>query len=133
MGGVIGMLAITTLMLITVTAGGVAPWATITLMGCFMGSVGFIYSNAAMLATTEVRHAAGTGSAVLGFLQYGIGAVTPPLVGLAGQHSAIPMGITMFVAALVAAIALFTLTRGHVPNDDDAEAGAVQSALEPAS
>ncbi len=102
---------------------GVAPFSIdmylSALMGCFAASVGFVYANAAALATTEVRHAAGTGSAVLGFLQYGMGAVTPPLVGLAGEHSALPMGVVMFVAAPLAATALFVLTRGHTPAEDE--------------
>jgi DHA1 family bicyclomycin/chloramphenicol resistance-like MFS transporter len=106
-------------MLLNVTIGHVIPWATITLMACFMGSIGFVYANATALATTEVAHAAGTGSAVLGFLQYGMGAITPPLVGLLGEGSAVPMGVVMFVAATLAASSLFVLTRGHVLFDDD--------------
>jgi DHA1 family bicyclomycin/chloramphenicol resistance-like MFS transporter len=116
--GVTGIVVVTTLMLIDVTIGGVIAWVTIALMACFMASVGLIYANAAALATTEVRHAAGTGSAVLGFLQYGAGAVTAPLVGLAGEATAVPMGVVMFVSAVLAAAALFGLTRGHVEGDD---------------
>lgn len=116
--GVTGMVLVTTLMLIDVTIGGVIAWVTIALMACFMGSVGFIYANAAALATTEVRHAAGTGSAVLGFLQYGAGAVTAPLVGLAGEATAVPMGVVMFVSAVLAAVALFGLARGRVEGDE---------------
>lgn len=118
-GGVCGMLVVTTAMLLDVTVGGVIGWLTIALMASFMGCLGFVYANATALATTEVRHAAGTGSAVLGFLQYGMGAVTPPLVGLAGQSSALPMGIVMFGAAVIAALSLFVLTRGHVPSDEE--------------
>lgn len=122
MAGVAAMVVVSALLLVTVTIGGVPHWPTVALMACFMGCMGFIYSNAAMLATTEVRHAAGTGSAVLGFLQYGTGALVAPLVGLAGQHSAVPMGLTMFGAALAAAVALLLLTRGHVPADEAEEA-----------
>ena len=55
---------------------------------------------------------------MLGFLQYGAGAVTAPLVGLAGEATAVPMGVVMFVSAVLAAAALFGLTRGHVEGDD---------------
>jgi DHA1 family bicyclomycin/chloramphenicol resistance-like MFS transporter len=127
-GGVSALVVVTAAMLVNVAVGHVIGWATIALMACFMGSIGFVYANATALATTEVRHAAGTGSAVLGFLQYGMGAVTPPLVGLAGETSAMPMGLVMFGAAVVAATALFTLTRGHVPEADDEEALAPVSA-----
>ncbi|MCG5433744.1 multidrug effflux MFS transporter [Mycobacterium sp. MYCO198283] len=127
--GVTGVLAVTAAMLLDVTVGGVVGWLTIALMASFMGCVGFVYANATALATGEVRHAAGTGSAVLGFLQYGMGAVTPPLVGLAGQHSALPMGVVMFSAAVVAGLALFGLTRGHVPAADDDEPVAPELAV----
>jgi hypothetical protein len=49
--------------------------------------------------------------ALLGFLQYGAGALTPPLVGIAGHSSAVPMAIVM----LAALTALLLLTRGPAP------------------
>jgi MFS transporter, DHA1 family, multidrug resistance protein len=119
MGGVSAMLVVTSLMLLNVTVGNVIPWATFALMACFMASIGFVYANATALATTEVPYAAGTGSAVLGFLQYGMGAVTPPLVGLLGEGTAVPMGVVMFAAAGLAAVSIFVLTRGHVPFAED--------------
>jgi DHA1 family bicyclomycin/chloramphenicol resistance-like MFS transporter len=78
-----------------------------------MASVGFVIANAMALATAEVREAAGTGSAVLGFLQYALGAGVSPLMGLAGEHSAVPMGITMFAAAVLALAALMFFTRSR--------------------
>ncbi len=117
--GVAAMVVVTGLLLITVTAGGVAPVPTIALMACFMASMGFIVANAMALATAEVRYAAGTGSAVLGFLQYALGAGASPLVGLAGEHSAVPMGIAMFGAAVLAAVALMVFTRGPRPEPVD--------------
>lgn len=113
--GVAAMVVVTGLLLIAVTAGGVPAVPTIVLMACFMASLGLIVANAMALATAEVRYAAGTGSAVLGCLQYALGAGASPLVGLAGEHSAVPMGLAMFSAAVLAAIALMTLTRGHRP------------------
>ena len=110
-GGVITLVAITALLLATVTIGGVRPWPTIALMGCFMAGIGFLYGHAAMLAITEVRHAAGTGSAIFGFAQYAAGAVVSPLVGVAGHNSAVPMGVVMFASTSAAAAALFMLTR----------------------
>lgn len=122
MGGVIALVAATALMVLNVTVGHVIGWATIALMACFMGSIGFVYANATALALSEVPHAAGTGSAVLGFLQYSMGAITPPLVGLLGEGSALPMALVMFGAAMLAALAMFVLTRGHVPFADEIDA-----------
>jgi DHA1 family bicyclomycin/chloramphenicol resistance-like MFS transporter len=116
MFGVTAMTVVGALLLLDVTVGGVIPWATIALNAGYMAALGFVYANATSMAVTEVRHAAGSGSAVLGFLQYGTGAVTPPLVGLAGSANAVPMGVAMFSAAVAAALAVFLLTRGHVPH-----------------
>ncbi|TDY06741.1 multidrug effflux MFS transporter [Mycolicibacterium litorale] len=110
-GGVTALVVITALILCTVTIGGVHPVSTIALMGCFMAGVGFLYGHSAMLATTQVRHAAGTGSAIFGFAQYTAGAVASPLVGLAGHSSASPMGLVMFGATSAAAVALFITRR----------------------
>ena len=41
--------------------------------------------NAAALAMSQVREVAGTGSAVLGFTQFALGALVSPLVGLGGE------------------------------------------------
>ena len=111
-GGAVALVVITGLILLTVTLGAVRPVPTIVLMGSFMACIGFVYGPAAMLATMQVRHAAGTGSAIFGFAQYAAGAVVSPLVGMAGHNSAVPMGIAMFAAAVAAAGAFFILTRG---------------------
>lgn len=116
--GVSAMVIVTLLMLLDVTVGGVVPWATIVLMACFMATLGFTFANATTLAIAEVRYAAGTGSAVIGFVQYGLGALVSPLVGLAGEHSAVPMGAVMFGCAALAATVLLVLTRGHVPGGE---------------
>lgn len=107
-GGIMTVVA-SGLLLFTVTAGHALKWATITLMVCFMASVGFSYANTTALAMAQVRHAAGTGSALIGFMQYGAGAMTSPLVGMAGRGSAVPMGLVMSgtaVAALAAVVLL---------------------------
>jgi DHA1 family bicyclomycin/chloramphenicol resistance-like MFS transporter len=113
-GGVIALVTLTAVLLLTVTIVGVRPGPTIALMWGFMADVGFLYSHAAMLATTEVYHAAGTGSAILGFLQYTAGAIASPLVGIAGQGSAVPMSAVMFCTSSASAATLLILTRGHV-------------------
>lgn len=121
LGGITAMVIVTGLLLLTVTAGGVAPLPTIALMAGFAASMGLVVGNAMALATAEVRYAAGTGSAVLGFLQYALGAGASPLVGLAGERSAVPMGIAMFAAAVLAAAAIAFTRNGRSETDDTAE------------
>ena len=55
--------------------------------------------NSAALAMAEVRPVAGTGSAVLGFAQFGLGALVAPLVGLGGESSAVVPALVMTVAS----------------------------------
>ena len=63
--------------------------------------------NATALGQSEVREAAGTGSAVMGAGQFGLGALVSPLAG----GSAAGMATSILVCAAVALLALFTLTR----------------------
>jgi DHA1 family bicyclomycin/chloramphenicol resistance-like MFS transporter len=60
---------------------------------------GGIMGNAAALAMAEVRAVAGTGSAVLGFSQFALGAVVSPLVGLGGEGSAVVPALVMAAAS----------------------------------
>ena len=72
-----------------------------------VASLGFVLGNGAALASEEVRDIAGTGSALLGALQFGLGALVSPLVG----SSPLRMAVTMLVAASLAVVALSTLAR----------------------
>ena len=49
-------------------------------------------------------HIAGSAAAVLGSLQYALGAISSPLVGIAGEHSAVPFGVTIFMSSILAVI-----------------------------
>jgi DHA1 family bicyclomycin/chloramphenicol resistance-like MFS transporter len=112
LGGVIALL-LASVALLAVTMTGVSMIPTLVLLFVVQGSVGFIYGNATTLALGEASRHAGTGSAFLGALQFVLGAVVSPLVGLAGDHDARPMGIAMAVAAAFSAAALFLLTRNR--------------------
>ncbi|HEY5274201.1 MAG TPA: multidrug effflux MFS transporter [Acidimicrobiales bacterium] len=63
-------------------------------------SVGLIIPNATALALNDFPDSAGSASAVLGVLQFGIGAVVAPLVGLGGSHDARPMALLIALLAL---------------------------------
>ncbi|WP_432546746.1 multidrug effflux MFS transporter [Kineococcus sp. SYSU DK004] len=76
-----------------------------------MYAAGLTFGNATALAIEQVRFAAGTGSAVQGALQFGFAALVSPLVGLAGEASAVPMAVVMLGAAAVSATALFAVAR----------------------
>lgn len=87
--------------------------AALVLPVLFVGvaSLGGVFGNATALALEPVRHAAGAGSAVIGVLQYGMGAVVTPLVGIGGVMAAMPMAITMTACSVLAVLVLLTLRR----------------------
>ncbi|MFF5358654.1 multidrug effflux MFS transporter [Streptomyces scabiei] len=88
---------------------GLAPVAA----GLFvlMSAMGVTLPNTQALALMRVRHAAGSASALLGTSSFLIGAVASPLVGVAGEDTAVPMAVVQLAAALVAATCFVTLCR----------------------
>ncbi|MFD4640256.1 multidrug effflux MFS transporter [Lentzea sp. NPDC058436] len=67
-----------------------------------IASLGFVLGPATALALDAVPGAAGTGSAVLGASQFGLGAAVSPLVSVGSGHSALPMAIIIAVLASIA-------------------------------
>ncbi|MBD2761630.1 multidrug effflux MFS transporter [Kocuria sp. cx-116] len=101
--GVIGMSATACLNMILVLLG-VVGIPTLILLFLMQSCIGFIFGNAVALAQDRA-HAhglSGTGSAVVGMSQFVLGGIVSPLSGLAGDHSAVPMVVTMAGCALVA-------------------------------
>lgn len=82
----------------------VAVFVAVTANGGIMG-------NSAALAMAEVRAVAGTGSAVLGFGQFALGAAVSPLVGLGGAESAVVPAAVMAAASLLAGTAALRLPK----------------------
>ncbi|MEV6169634.1 multidrug effflux MFS transporter [Streptomyces sp. NPDC051954] len=67
-----------------------------------MSAMGITLPNTQALALMRTRHAAGSASALLGTSSFLIGAVASPLVGVAGEDTAVPMAVVQLAAALVA-------------------------------
>ncbi|MFF6986266.1 Bcr/CflA family efflux MFS transporter [Streptomyces sp. NPDC010273] len=79
---------------------GLVPVATALFV--LMSAMGVTMPNAQTLALMRTRHSAGSASALLGTSSFLIGAVASPLVGIAGEHTAVPMAVVQLVAGLVA-------------------------------
>ena len=77
----------------------------------FVTSIGVISTSSFSLAMESQGHIAGSASALLGLLPFILGAITAPLVGVAGEETAIPMGAIIFVSALIAVISYIGLAR----------------------
>ena len=103
----VGALTLTAAAFLVVVLAGTPRWPTLVVLFLAVASLGFILGNGAALASEEVRDIAGTGSALLGALQFGLGALVSPLVG----SSPLRMAVTMLVAASLAVVALSTLAR----------------------
>ncbi|WP_407443831.1 multidrug effflux MFS transporter [Rhodococcus sp. (in: high G+C Gram-positive bacteria)] len=97
------------LMLINSLAGP-AMWVTLILLWCTMSSLGLIIANATTLALGQAQRAAGTGSALLGALQFLLAAAIAPLVGIGGEDTAVPMAVAMVVSGVIA-LGAMTLAR----------------------
>ncbi|MCA1008135.1 multidrug effflux MFS transporter [Rhodococcus hoagii] len=69
-----------------------------------LGAVCFVLPNAPALALTRHGEAAGTAAALLGSMQYAVGAVVAPLVGLLGNTN------TALVASMTACLAAALVT-----------------------
>ncbi|MBY6090728.1 multidrug effflux MFS transporter [Maritimibacter alkaliphilus] len=77
---------------------------------CTVASLGLILGNVSALAISQTPRTAGTASALLGALQFCLGAVASPLVGLAGEGTALPMACVMIAAAVLAVGSFLLLT-----------------------
>lgn len=81
---------------------------------CFfvlMTAQGLIGPNAGALASAEVPEHPGTGSALLGFVQWVSAGLIAPLAGLGGEHTAVPMAVLMITTVMVALTALLVLAK----------------------
>jgi DHA1 family bicyclomycin/chloramphenicol resistance-like MFS transporter len=76
-----------------------------------VSAVGLVSPNATALALTEHPETAGSASALLGLLQFVVGALAAPLVGVAGAEDALPMALTIAALAGAALVQFALLTR----------------------
>ncbi len=98
----LGLEVLATASLLALVLAGAPAWAyTIPIFFAVSGNGGVMGPSAA-LAMGRVREVAGTGSALLGFSQFALGALVSPLVGLGGDDSALAPAVVMVSAALAA-------------------------------
>ncbi|MEV0484402.1 multidrug effflux MFS transporter [Streptomyces sp. NPDC050508] len=99
------------LLMATGTFGAVGLVPVAAALFVLMSAMGVTLPNAQTLALMRTRHSAGSASALLGTSSFLIGAVASPLVGIAGEHTAVPMAVVQLVAALVAAACFVGMCR----------------------
>jgi DHA1 family bicyclomycin/chloramphenicol resistance-like MFS transporter len=95
-GGAVAQASAGAALLAFVLAGAGLP-GVLPCLFVVVASIGLIVPNATALALEGYPHLAGSASALLGALQFLLGAAVAPLVGVAGGETAVPM------AAMIAA------------------------------
>ncbi len=105
LGAGVTLVCAATVALLALVLLGAPAWSLPIPIFVAVSSLGLVLGNATALALGAVPHAAGTGSAVLGALQFGLAALVSPLVSLGGETTALPMAVVMVVLAAVALIA----------------------------
>lgn len=80
-------------------------------MVIFMATTAISLANGISLAVGQVNRGYGTATALLGFLQYGGGALLIPLGGVLGEASALPTAIGVLSLTVLAVVVRFTIER----------------------
>jgi hypothetical protein len=112
--GAFGLAAGSVGLLFFLSTHALGLFAVMACMFLVLSSNGFIAPNAMALALNDFPYAAGSASALLGVLQFSIGAAAAPVVGVAGPHNDLPMGISMAFFG-VSALAVRTLLSRRRP------------------
>jgi DHA1 family bicyclomycin/chloramphenicol resistance-like MFS transporter len=102
--------AASALVVVGLTGFGGLPGVLLPL-AVVVAAAGLSLPNTPALALTRHGESAGTAAAMLGSVQFGIGAAVAPLVGAFGSTSALPMGLVMLVVTVAASVLLFAVVR----------------------
>jgi DHA1 family bicyclomycin/chloramphenicol resistance-like MFS transporter len=108
-----------TALLITVISG-LSVAALIGALVIMVCAVGLIFPTANALAMADYPDLAGTASSLQGLSQFVFGAIAAPLVGIAGEQTALPLGIVATSVSLCAMTSFVSLVlpvvRSRVPS-----------------
>lgn len=106
-----GLVATTTggvTLLLVVSIGGIGLIGILPALFVMVASLGFVLPNATSLALSGQPRIAGSASALVGVLQFSIGAIAAPIVGSFGARTALPMATVIAVLG-VSALGVFLL------------------------
>jgi MFS transporter, DHA1 family, multidrug resistance protein len=89
-------------LLVVILVGGIGLAGILPCLFVAVSGVGLVFPNASALALTPYPHVAGSASALLGVLNFVVGAAVAPIVGAAGDRTAVPMGIVIATLGVLA-------------------------------
>lgn len=99
---VVTLAAVALLLMTGGVFGAVGLWPVAAGLFVLMSAMGLIMPSTNTQALMRTPHAAGSASALLGTSSFLIGAIASPLVGIAGEATAVPMAVVQLVCALLA-------------------------------
>ena len=102
------------LVLVALTETGGLIGLIIPIFFC-ISSIGLVFPNAVALAMAPYEKMAGSASALLGTLQFAIGACAGTLIGLFHTGTAMPMAGIIGLCAVAALISFYTMTEQEIP------------------
>jgi MFS transporter, DHA1 family, multidrug resistance protein len=103
--------AVAGLLLVLLSATGTAGLTGVLVpLWAVLAAAGLAMPNAPALALSRHGEAAGTAAALLGAIQFGVGALVAPLVGVLG-NDAVAMGLVIVGALLLAIVTLVVVVR----------------------
>ncbi|TDC06684.1 Bcr/CflA family multidrug efflux MFS transporter, partial [Streptomyces sp. 8K308] len=106
------VLAATSLLLMTIGVfGDIGLLPVAAGLFVLMGAMPLVLPNANTEGLQRAPHAAGSASALLGASQFFVGAVASPLVGVAGEDTAVPMAVVQLVSVLLSTACFLLLCR----------------------
>jgi DHA1 family bicyclomycin/chloramphenicol resistance-like MFS transporter len=89
-------------------------WLFVAGLFLMVSSVGMVFPVASAVALADYPQQAGAASSLFGLAQFIAGAIAAPLVGIAGETSAVPLGIVVLAASSSACIVFAALVRPAV-------------------
>ncbi|MFJ2745975.1 Bcr/CflA family multidrug efflux MFS transporter [Streptomyces sp. NPDC087440] len=94
--------AVALLLMTSGVFGKVGLWPVAAGLFVLMSAMGLIMPSTNTQALMRTPHAAGSASALLGTSSFLVGAVASPLVGIAGERTAVPMAVVQVACAVLA-------------------------------
>lgn len=99
------------LLLIVTVLFALPIWMLLLSLFLVVSSVGIVNTTSFSLGMQRQGKMAGSASAFLGILPFAGGGLVSPLVGIAGDYTAVPMGIIIFISSTVAFIIYHMLVK----------------------
>lgn len=88
-------------------------WILVPALFLVVFSVGNVNTTCFSLGLQQQEKMAGSASAFLGILPFLGGGIASPLVGIAGEYSAVPLGIVIFISSTLAFIVYYVLVKPY--------------------